>query len=436
MSKKPPKSAGGNKDGSNPPPATVNTIASPAREIQLWTAKCEVSEQARKEHQRNAALLVHENDRLQDLLSAAERDMLDVITYLKTEAEQKEQQLSDVVVGLKEELRRARTEREQTLEHHQRVVTDLETAASQRDAEIRQLRTSLEALKEFSKQRTKLEHEIVDAKGTIQAKTILHEQETEKLSDKFFQEKMRMQADLDQRLHAAAKSAHTDALSNVDDSVMELFQEKSRLAEELRIIAAENDRLKKSGDMLTKEVASLKQSIEENNLVAHDSALRFKASEKKAKGLDEKVSLLEATLSHTIREFEHERSLMNSKFEDELHAINEELLSTRGMLLLKAAETKRIRALARKVLDQRQETEQFFLSSLQEVKAQIVAQRAQFRKAAVGVYQMQLREGLQTGVLPHVRTFTKTTTSTIQSQGRTTKRPSWRKTFLLWTSRK
>jgi hypothetical protein len=57
------------------------------------------------------------------------------------------------------------------------------------------------------------------------------------------------------------------------------------------------------------------------------------------------------------------------------------LVAAHRALKLKTAENKRIRALAKKVVQQRSETEQFFAESLGETREIIVAQRADFEKA-------------------------------------------------------
>lgn len=57
-----------------------------------------------------------------------------------------------------------------------------------------------------------------------------------------------------------------------------------------------------------------------------------------------------------------------------------QLVAAHRALKLKTAENKRIRALARKVVQQRSETEQFFCEALGETRQKILSQRSEYEK--------------------------------------------------------
>ena len=73
---------------------------------------------------------------------------------------------------------------------------------------------------------------------------------------------------------------------------------------------------------------------------------------------------------------------------------------------MKEQELKHIKRLGKRVLDQRTETEQFFLSALTQVKEEIQANRAQYRRDAEAAYHSRMLQAQQgKAPFPKTRTF-------------------------------
>ena len=199
-------------------------------------------------------------------------------------------------------------------------------------------------------------------------------------------------------------------------------------------------------EALLRENRNFKSQQLETDTVMRDAVVKCKAQEKLAEHLQGKVQVLEASLSHVVREFDAERCSLVEQGRDENKAalcaaitplITESITtptphhaqltrcSERGdrlqrQLDLKTAELKRVKRLARTILEQahivpiqrvcdgaqRSEVEAFFVDALGEVKQEIATGRAQYVRESQLAYRQQLHDAAITGApLPKIRTF-------------------------------
>ena len=80
--------------------------------------------------------------------------------------------------------------------------------------------------------------------------------------------------------------------------------------------------------------------------------IRSKQQERVAEQFKSKVETLEVTLSHVVREFERERQAITERHEAEQSDLRAEFDAVARSLEMKSAETKRIKKLARTILEQ------------------------------------------------------------------------------------
>ena len=89
----------------------------------------------------------------------------------------------------------------------------------------------------------------------------------------------------------------------------------------------------------------------------------------------EKVQSLEQSLTVVIREFEHEKQLLEERQAQQLASSSSELVTLKRRCELQEREMNHVKRLARKILQERSEVEQFFLEALAHVKKEIAANR-------------------------------------------------------------
>lgn len=84
---------------------------------------------------------------------------------------------------------------------------------------------------------------------------------------------------------------------------------------------------------------------------------------------------LEKSLNHVVQEFEMEHTSIVTKSSIENKSSKTEIEKLQRTIELRTKEMNRVKKLARNILEQRTEIEQFFLESLAHVKKEIVANR-------------------------------------------------------------
>ena len=87
--------------------------------------------------------------------------------------------------------------------------------------------------------------------------------------------------------------------------------------------------------------------------------------------LQDKVSTLEMSLTHVVREFGTEQSLSAEKAQLENRSALVEVSKLQRVLEIKTKELSKIKRLAKNILDQRSEVETFFLDALEHVRLEI-----------------------------------------------------------------
>jgi succinylglutamate desuccinylase len=92
--------------------------------------------------------------------------------------------------------------------------------------------------------------------------------------------------------------------------------------------------------------------------------------------LQEKVTTLEKSLSHVVHEFETERRMITDNARVESEAARVELAKLQRVIEMKTKEMAKVKRLAKNILQQRTELEQFFLDSLDQVKLEISANQS------------------------------------------------------------
>ena len=89
----------------------------------------------------------------------------------------------------------------------------------------------------------------------------------------------------------------------------------------------------------------------------------------------EKVTNLEQSLTVIVQEFEQEKRLLTLRHSEELQSTSSQLTTLKRRCELQDREMNHVKSLAKKILDQRSEVEQFFLEALAHAKKEIAANR-------------------------------------------------------------
>lgn len=145
-------------------------------------------------------------------------------------------------------------------------------------------------------------------------------------------------------------------------------------------------------------------------LMVKERALQIEAQKQKLSKLRAKVASLEQALQLKAREPERE------KCKEAAVGVPPSQLELEGLqraLAMRDRELGHIRALARTIVEQRTELEQFFHEALAQVKQEIAASRLRCTKEALQAYRCKLREATAGKIkFPPICTFHKSPHST------------------------
>lgn len=379
----------------------------------LWETKLEAVEKSRQEYRENAKHLLYENDILQMQMASTEKDTLDVISYLKQEDSKKDDQVSKLQQALKEVKREARKERQALVDEYSQQIHQLQESLAEKTNEVKLMQSELKLVKEFRRKRAQMQRELDEIKENMSATERHHKDTLQQMEHKFFEEKVRLQQEASKKIAELAERAHSEAISNLDETTRSVYKENVRLNAALDFHIREGQELKKEKQALSTKTSSLLSEKELNGMIVQEKVVESKQQKKEIEELQEKVKTLEKSLSHVVREFEAERASLVQKSEYETRSCRAEISRLQRIVELKTKEMNRVKRLAKTILDQRTEVEQFFLDSLEYVKNEIIRNRIQYRKDAQNAYQQRMLEAhAGHSDFPRVRTFRQMDSST------------------------
>lgn len=379
----------------------------------LWETKLEAVEKSRQEYRENAKHLLYENDILQMQMASTEKDTLDVISYLKQEDSKKDDQVSKLQQALKEVKREARKERQALVDEYSQQIHQLQESLAEKTNEVKLMQSELKLVKEFRRKRAQMQRELDEIKESMSATERHHKDTLQQMEHKFFEEKVRLQQEASKKIAELAERAHSEAISNLDETTRSVYKENVRLNAALDFHIREGQELKKEKQALSTKTSSLLSEKELNGMIVQEKVVESKQQKKEIEELQEKVKTLEKSLSHVVREFETERASLVQKSEYETRSCRAEISRLQRIVELKTKEMNRVKRLAKTILDQRTEVEQFFLDSLEYVKNEIIRNRIQYRKDAQNAYQQRMLEAhAGHSDFPRVRTFRQMDSST------------------------
>jgi len=214
-----------------------------------------------------------------------------------------------------------------------------------------------------------------------------------------------MQRGAEKQIMALADTAHGLALDSLDEMARQTFRDNARLTAALALHVEEAGSMRAANARLQVRVRDLQHAASEQAALASEGVARADRANRDAQLLRDKVQLLEASLSRVARESVEERTQRVSAAAAAAAAAEAESEVLRRALEVRAAEARRIKRLARNLLDQRSEVEQFFIESLQLVKTEAAASREAYHRESRATFARSMREGGEGGVLPSIRTF-------------------------------
>lgn len=379
----------------------------------LWETKLELTEKSRQEYRECATKLLLENNLLDHQMKQSEKDTIDIVTYLKKQDEEKEKQIEKILHQMKELKKEHGREKDKIIDEFSLKLNDVGKQLEQKTNEVDVLQAELKAVREFRHKRSQMQQELDQIREALLESSKEHKGTLVRLEQKFIDEKMKLQQEANQKVAELADEAHHEAIANLDETTRAVYKENVRLNEALAYHLEDNVHLKKHIELLQAENDSLTNEKEVNNCAVKEKISNNKQLNRQITELKEKLETAEAALSHLVQDFDRERKLLLERLHSENEVSFIEIAKLRRTLELKTKELSRIKKLAKNILDQRTEVEQFFLDALEKVKTEVITNRLQYRKDAQAAFQQKMLDAYVGNTqYPKVRTFHKSDYST------------------------
>ncbi|KAM4690626.1 basal body-orientation factor 1 [Rhinophrynus dorsalis] len=372
----------------------------------LWESRLKVTESSRVEYREAARNLAQNNEELTRQQYQLEKDMVDVIGFLKNQDMEKDELIEKLQQQLIIQNKSALEEREKLVGMYSKQIADLEEKCTQKANEMLLIQTEFRKMREFRRQKVELEKELEDMKENLKKAKREHQDNLASLERRFFEEKQRLEKEAEKKIMILAEKAHSEAIMQLDEAGRSVFKENVRLKEAFSYHMNEVNNLKKAKEELENGKELLLQQKEINDLLVQEKVLQ--ASQKKAQvqELQQKIKTLEHALNRMTLEIESEVQQKEHQARLQETSGNVELQKLQKMLEMKEREMNRVKKLARNILEERTEVEHFFLEALGQVKQEIISSRNYYRQVAQSAYHSKMLQAASgTDEYPKVRTF-------------------------------
>ncbi|OAJ36251.1 hypothetical protein BDEG_20444 [Batrachochytrium dendrobatidis JEL423] len=274
-----------------------------------------------------------------------------------------------------EQERQFKIARDAVIEESSRNTAEINGILSEKEAAFKIMQQEFSVIKDFRKKRMDLMQNLDEQKHELDDTEKRHKEIIIRLERKFFEEKIRLQKEASRKISELATKAHKEAVLNLNETTKEVYKENIRMAEALQYHVQEGEELSKANIELTQANRQLSEEKDLHNI----------------KDLKLKIASMEHSLSHVVREFEYERTIIGDLARHELNQVREVADKLRASLARKTLEMKHIKRLAQHILNQRTELEQFFLEALEMVKSEMKKAREKQLKEAQMEYDKRMR---------------------------------------------
>uniref|UniRef100_D4A971 Basal body-orientation factor 1 n=1 Tax=Rattus norvegicus TaxID=10116 RepID=D4A971_RAT len=383
-----------------------NAIERAKANASLWEARLEVTELSRIEYRDTSRRLAKNNEDLKKQQYKLEKDTMSVLSYLKKQDQEKDNMIEKLKQQLAETKEKAKEEKEKLEQKYSMQVSELEGQFHQKAKEIGMIQTELKTIKQFQKRKIQVEKELEDLKENLRNSEKNYQETLRRLESRFFEEKHRLEQEAEKRIMILAERAHHEAVVQLNTAGRNVFKENVYLHKALAYHLKAAEAQQKNSKKMEESHSCLIHQKEINDLLVKEKIMQLMQQRSQIQALQKKVVSLENALTYMTAEFEAEVSKLQQKALIENQAGLVEIDKLQQLLQMKDKEMNRIKKLARNILDERTEVEQFFLDALYEVKQQILISRKHYKQIAQAAFNLKMRMACAGRTeYPRIRTF-------------------------------
>ncbi|CBY08807.1 unnamed protein product [Oikopleura dioica] len=372
----------------------------------------------RDDYRETCQKLASENEKISSSLYQAERDTIDIISLLKREDIQKFKNIRELNKRISELEQITDKEREKIETTYNAKTKTWEDQLAEKEKQVELLQRELHAVKEFRKQKAQLMEEIKDMRNELEQQRNLNTKNKQKMEHKFFVEKMKMENEASQKIAQYAELAQKEAIAGLDETTRKVFRDNVSMSEVMNYHIEENKMLREKNKKLERKIKTINQELEISDLTAREKVSQHQKAKDHIRNLMHEIKTLNNQLKEQKRDNKNERALVLHKSVQQSVSDQADIARLSLQLQRKELEYRRVKTLAKKVVDERAEMERFFIEALDEVAERIKDSRQNYVKSTKTQYHAQMAAAAAgRGAMPSVKTFSKggyNSTNTVQ----------------------
>ncbi|XP_058652113.1 basal body-orientation factor 1-like isoform X3 [Onychostoma macrolepis] len=202
-----------------------------------------------------------------------------------------------------------------------------------------------------------------------------HKKTLARMELKFFNNKVHLEKEAEQKIAVLAERAHNEAIIQLDDASRSMFKENVRLNKALGYHIKEVEDLRKRNAALAEENHILDLHKERSQDTSNDTISKLAAQRSTVTELRAKVFTLEQALACMVAEFELDKADIKQRAAVRSQAGGVELDKLQKLLSVRDRELSRVKRIARSVVEQRSDMEVLFHEALSHVKQEMLMHR-------------------------------------------------------------
>uniref|UniRef100_A0A5K4EMW9 Putative ubiquitin-protein ligase BRE1 n=1 Tax=Schistosoma mansoni TaxID=6183 RepID=A0A5K4EMW9_SCHMA len=232
---------------------------------------------------------------------------------------------------------------------------------------IKELEREIMQLDEYKSERIRTDNEIKQLRDEVQNQKCL----IENMETKFFEEKLKMRESSIKDIKALAEEAHKISIRNLDDSVKLSFVQNVAMRRFItflrrQLVSAED--LSRSLNEENKKLTLEKETLEGLLL---SKSLECKKLKELIQEKDQKLELYQCEIEHLTEDLNKQKTIFNEQVTLQTVESSKTIENLTRTLEFERKQMIRISSLANRILQQRNEIEEFFITSLNYVRDEI-----------------------------------------------------------------
>lgn len=341
----------------------------------LWEARCDMTESSRVEYSEAARRLNKANQQLTDLQHNTEKNTIEIIAVLRKKHLQNDERITALEQQIQLEKTKASQEKENLVTEYMLKINELEEKFKKRSSEFSMIQEELKIINDFRRKKPQMEQELKNMKETMDNADLEHKKTLARMEQKFFNNKVHLEKEAEQKIAVLAEKAHNEAIIQLDDASRSMFKENVRLNKALSFHIKEVEDLRKRNAALAEENDILRLHKEMSQDTSNDTISKLTAQRATISELREKVLTLEQTLVSMVAEFEWKKADIKQRAAVRTQASSVELDKLQKLLSTRDRELSRLKRVARSVVEQCSDMEILFHEALNHVKQEMLTHR-------------------------------------------------------------